>query len=75
MAGEADAPAVGLSRLTEGQREQAMTRWRLLAPHVEGGVPLARIAEQSGVGERTLQRWAAPVPVGRTGRAGPSRAG
>jgi putative transposase len=35
-----------------------MTRWRLLAPHVEDGVPLARIAEHSGVGERTLQRWA-----------------
>lgn len=56
-----------------------MTRWRLLAPHVEGGVPLARIAEHSGVGERTLQRWAAryrsdwpgwPEPDGLTGDSG-----
>ena len=73
MAGEADAPAVGLSGLTEGQREQAMTRWRLLAPHVEGGVPLARIAEHSGVGERTLQRWAARYRS--AGLAGLARAG
>ena len=58
MAGEADALAAGLTGLSEGQREQAMTRWRLLAPHFEDGVPLARIAGQSGVGERTLQRWA-----------------
>jgi hypothetical protein len=58
VAGEADAPTAGLSGLPEGQRELAMTRWRLLAPHVEDGVPLARIAEHSGVGERTLQRWA-----------------
>ena len=58
MAGEADAPTAGLSGLSEGQREQAMTRWRLIAPHFEDGVPLARIAEHSGAGERTLQRWA-----------------
>ncbi|MGH3157511.1 MAG: hypothetical protein ACRDNF_13160, partial [Streptosporangiaceae bacterium] len=48
MAGEADAPGAGLSELPERQREQAMTRWRLLAPHVEAGVPLARIAARSG---------------------------
>ena len=50
-----------------------MTRWRLLAPHVEGGVPLARIAEHSGVGERTLQRWAARYRS--AGLAGLARAG
>jgi hypothetical protein len=33
-----------------------MNRWRLLASHFEKEVPLARIAAQSGVGERTLQR-------------------
>jgi hypothetical protein len=47
MAREADAPAAGLPGLSEGQREKAMTRWRLLAPHFEDGVPLARIAEQN----------------------------
>ena len=41
-----------------------MTRWRLLAPHFEDGVPLARIAGQSGVGERTLQRWAGRYRAG-----------
>ncbi len=73
MAGEADALAAGLTGLSEGQREQAMTRWRLLAPHFEDGVPLARIAGQSGVGERTLQRWADRYRGRRDGRAGQSR--
>ena len=44
------ALAAGLTGLSEGQREQAMTRWRLLAPHFQDGVPLAWIAGQSGVG-------------------------
>jgi putative transposase len=50
-----------------------MTRWRLLAPHFEDGVPLARIAEGGGPGVRTLQRWAARYRAG--GLAGLARAG
>lgn len=53
-----------------------MARWRLLVPHLEDGVPLARIARQAGAAERTLQRWVAHYRAGlaRTGRAdkGPS---
>jgi putative transposase len=31
-----------LAELTEGQREQAMTRFRILRSHTERGVPLPR---------------------------------
>ena len=73
MAGEAGVPRAGLTGLSEGQREQAMTRWRLLAPHLEEGVPVARLAAHSGVAERTLQRWAARYRA--SGLAGLARAG
>jgi putative transposase len=48
-----------LADLTEAQRDQAMARWQILRPHVEDGVPLARLAGHCGVADRTLQRWAA----------------
>ena len=48
-----------LADLTEAQRDQAMARWQVLRPHLEDGVPLARLAGHGGVGCRTLQRWAA----------------
>jgi hypothetical protein len=44
--------------LTEAQRDQAMARWQVLRPHIEDGVPVARLAGQCGVAGRTLQRWA-----------------
>ena len=44
---------------TEAQRDQAMARWQILRPHIEDGVPLARLAGHGGVAGRTLQRWAA----------------
>ena len=34
-------------------------RWELLRAHVEDGVPLTSIAAESGVAQRTLQRWIA----------------
>ena len=34
-----------------------MDRYRLLRPHLEEGVPLARIAREHGVVLRTAQRW------------------
>jgi hypothetical protein len=80
MAGEADAPAVGLSGLTEGQREQAMTRWRLLAPHVEaacrwrgsqsiaGSVSGRCSAGRPGTGRPDWPGW--PEPDELTGDSG-----
>src|SRR5690606_34950718 len=37
----------------------AMTRFAVLRPHVEDGVPLARAAETAGVPVRTARRWLA----------------
>jgi putative transposase len=48
-----------LAELTEGQREQAMTRFRILRSHTERGVPLPRAAQAAGVGLRTVERWLA----------------
>jgi len=35
----------------------ARARWRILRLHVEGQVPLARLARETDVGLRTLERW------------------
>ncbi|WP_047312965.1 helix-turn-helix domain-containing protein [Dermacoccus sp. PE3] len=32
-------------------------RWKILRLHVEDGIPLASLARETGVGERTLSRW------------------
>lgn len=32
-------------------------KWKILRLHVEGGIPLASLARETGVGERTLSRW------------------
>ena len=50
-----DSPA-GLS---SGQREEAMTRFELLKPHLEEGVPLPRVARDAGIALRTAKRWLA----------------
>ena len=34
-----------------------MARFRLLQPHLENGIPLARIARDQGIVLRTAQRW------------------
>jgi putative transposase len=34
-----------------------MERFRLLRPHLEGGIPLARVAREQGIVLRTAQRW------------------
>ena len=36
---------------------KAIARFRLLEPHLKEGVPLARIAAECGMSERTLRRW------------------
>jgi putative transposase len=43
--------------LSEAQRRQAMTRFAVLRPHLEGDAPLARTARDAGVPIRTVQRW------------------
>ena len=37
----------------------AQARWQILRLHVEDQVPLARLARETGVGLRTLERWKA----------------
>jgi putative transposase len=46
-----------LASLPVDQRDEALRRWRLLQPHVEQGVPLARAAAAAGTPLRTAQRW------------------
>lgn len=43
--------------LDEAQREVAWARWLVLAPTVEGAVPLTEAAAHAGVPLRTAQRW------------------
>jgi putative transposase len=38
---------------------KALARFRLLQPHLEQDIPLARIAAECGIAERTLRRWLA----------------
>lgn len=46
-----------LTELSEAARTLALSRWRVLRPHLEDGVPLARAARDAGVSLRTAQRW------------------
>lgn len=43
--------------LTDEEQKVARDRFELLRPHLEDGVPLTRIAEQTGQKLRTLRRW------------------
>jgi putative transposase len=54
----------------EGQA-RAMTRFAILRPHLEEGVPLTRAAREAGVPSRTAQRWLARYH--RDGLAGLAR--
>ena len=49
------APA--LVDLSEAQRCQAMNRFAVLRPYLEGDAPLARTARDAGVPIRTVERW------------------
>jgi putative transposase len=46
-----------LTALNEAERTQAHTRFALLQPYLESGVPLRQLAQVHGVPLRTLQRW------------------
>ena len=52
--------------------QKSHCHWLVLRAHVEDGVPLARVAAQSGIPHRTLQRWLARYRAG--GLAGLGRA-
>ena len=52
-----------LAALSSGQREEAMTRFELLKPHLEEGVPLPRVASDAGIALRTAKRWLARYRV------------
>jgi putative transposase len=54
---EKTAQAVPLASLSDRQREQAMTRFAVLQPHLDRNVPLARAARDGGVALRTARRW------------------
>ncbi|WP_207543698.1 Mu transposase C-terminal domain-containing protein [Salipiger marinus] len=45
--------------LPADRRGEAMTRFAILRPHMEDGVPLVRAAEAAGVPVRTARRWLA----------------
>jgi putative transposase len=45
--------------LGEDGRAEVHRRWLVLRAHVEDDVPLTRVAAQSGIPHRTLQRWLA----------------
>jgi putative transposase len=52
-------PTAPLVELTEAERELAWSRWLVLAPTVEDGVPLTRSASHAGVPVSTARRWLA----------------
>lgn len=62
-----------LSGLSEAERTLAFERFELLRPHLEEGVPLARVAREGGLALRTASRWAGQYR--REGLAGLARKG
>jgi putative transposase len=52
-----DVDGVALTGLTDAQRRQAMTRFEILQPCIDDGVPLTRAAHDAGIALRTAQRW------------------
>ncbi|WP_198931530.1 Mu transposase C-terminal domain-containing protein [Rhizobium rhizosphaerae] len=45
------------AELAEERRTEAAARFKVLKPHLDDGVPLARVAADAGVPIRTLRRW------------------
>src|SRR5919202_5149261 len=46
-----------LADLSEGERDQALARFRILQPFLDGQTSLTAIAQEQAVTLRTLQRW------------------
>ncbi|WP_051025587.1 helix-turn-helix domain-containing protein [Nocardia aobensis] len=55
----AGSEAAGLDGLSASQRQQAMTRFTVLRPYLEAGIPLAQAATAAEVPVRTARRWLA----------------
>jgi putative transposase len=51
--------AARLVELSEQDRDLAWSRWLVIAPTVEDGVPLTRAAAHAGVSVSTARRWVA----------------
>ena len=52
-----DGATPSLAQLSDTDRAAALTRFQVLRPHLEDGVPLARVARDQSLELRTLQRW------------------
>ncbi len=52
-----DGRPTPLTQLSERTRAQVLERLHLLAPHLEDGAPLPRLAREHGAALRTAQRW------------------
>jgi hypothetical protein len=64
-------PTAPLVELTEAERELAWSRWLVLAPTVEDGVPLTRSASHAGVPvSRLVGGWRAIAAPGWRGWPG-----
>lgn len=48
---------MSLTELSNDQRQQALARFRLLQPYLEGRATLKSIVEAHGLSRRTAQRW------------------
>ena len=63
-----------LASATEAQREQALERFSLIQPFLEGDIPLTRVAAMHRLPLRTLRQWVqryrqeGPVGLIRKGR-------
>jgi len=62
-----------LAELSEDARELALSRFRILEPHLEGGRPLQSVVRDAGIAFRTAGRWVAQYR--RHGLAGLARKG
>lgn len=60
-----------LTALGESEREQALVRFQILQPYLEGQASLRAIAQAQRISQRTLQRWLARYR--RSGLAGLAR--
>jgi putative transposase len=57
MSKRSDIPVPELTALSEAEREEALARYRLLQPYLEGRCTLTQLAEQCQLAYRTAQRW------------------
>jgi len=48
-----------LTELSEAEREQALDRFRIIQPFLEGKATLTEMAKQHGTPLRTTQHWVA----------------